>query len=275
MPMTMSRILDDRGRVIGLSTSSRDITEAKRAEVRLRQLSRAVEQGPGMVMITDPSGVIEYVNPKVLEVTGYASDEMIGQNPRLLKSGERSTEDYAELWRTISAGKQWHGDFRNQRKDGSRYWVSASISPIKGDDGRITHYVAVQEDISVRKQAEQVLRDSERELRLVADAMPGLIAYLDTSLCPIGASSGRAGLSGAARSAGLVAGPDGAARIRTGAVTHCRRRRGQPVGLSTTGGRQEYRTAAGRCGGCRRDGGSEDGRYDFPQSDQQRAQIHP
>ncbi|MDP6346442.1 MAG: PAS domain S-box protein, partial [Alphaproteobacteria bacterium] len=120
--MTMSRILDDRGRVIGLSTSSRDITEAKRAEVRLRQLSRAVEQGPGMVMITDPSGVIEYVNPKVLEVTGYASDEMIGQNPRLLKSGERSTEDYAELWRTISAGKQWHGDFRNQRKDGSRYW---------------------------------------------------------------------------------------------------------------------------------------------------------
>jgi PAS domain S-box-containing protein len=129
----------------------------KRAEERLRQFSKAVEQSPASIVITDPTGRIEYVNPKFTEVSGYAREEAGGQNPRLLKSGNTPADIYANLWRTITAGHDWHGEFQNRRKNGELYWETASISPITDDEGRITHFIAVKEDITDRKYHEEEL----------------------------------------------------------------------------------------------------------------------
>ena len=135
-----------------------DISEGKRFEQELRKLYRALEQSPASVIITDADGTIEYANPKVEEITGYKADEVIGKNPRIFKSGDKSQEDYKELWETIVAGKTWRGQFHNKRKDGSIYWEAASISPVRDEEGRITHFIAVKEDITARKRAEEQLR---------------------------------------------------------------------------------------------------------------------
>ncbi len=120
----------------------------------IRKLSRAVEQSPCTVMITDVNGIIEYVNPKFTELTGYTAGEAMGNTPRLLLSGSTSPETYRQLWQTISSGKRWHGEFLNRKKNGEQYWESASISPILNEEGVITHYVAVKEDITARLRAE-------------------------------------------------------------------------------------------------------------------------
>jgi PAS domain S-box-containing protein len=142
----------------------RDLTERKRSEEKLRQLSRAVEQSPALIVITNPAGDIEYVNPKFIEVTGYTLAEALGKNPRVLKSGDKSPEAYRELWQTITAGKEWRGEFHNKRKNGELYWESASISPIRDLTGRTTHYVAVKEDITERKQSEAALEKAHQAL---------------------------------------------------------------------------------------------------------------
>ncbi len=126
----------------------------RRREEELRRLSRAVEQSPASVVITDPEGHIEYVNPRFSEVTGYTSEEVLGHKPNLLKSGHMSDEVYARLWQTILAGKVWRGELFNRTKDGTVICEQTSISPIFGEDGIITHFVAVNEDITQRKQAE-------------------------------------------------------------------------------------------------------------------------
>ena len=146
----------------------RDITERKRTEEKLRQLSVAVEQSPASIVITNRAGNIEYVNPKFIELTGYTLAEVLGKNPRVLKSGETNPEAYRELWETITAGKEWDGEFHNKKKNGELYWESASISPIRDHAGRITHYVAVKEDITARKQTE-----AERDL-LIQDLQDAL-----------------------------------------------------------------------------------------------------
>jgi len=132
----------------------RDITERKRTEDKLSQLSRAVEQSPVSIVITNAAGDIEYANPKFGEVTGYTLAEVLGKNSRLLKSGDIGPEFYRELWQTITVGKEWRGEFHNKKKNGELYWESASLSPIRDLAGRITHYVAVKEDITARKQTE-------------------------------------------------------------------------------------------------------------------------
>jgi PAS domain S-box-containing protein len=142
----------------GLLTVSRDITERKRAEEKLRILSRAVEQSPASILITDIEGRINYVNSKFTEVTGYSPEEVIGKNPRILKSGEQTTQYYSELWQTITSGKEWFGEFHNKKKNGELFWELASISPIFDKSGSIAHFLAVKEDISVRKQTEIELR---------------------------------------------------------------------------------------------------------------------
>lgn len=137
-----------------------------RAETRLRQLSRAVEQSANAIIITDTDGHIEYVNPRFETLTGYPKGEVIGQNPRILKSGTKSSEDYANLWQAITTGQDWRGEFYNRRKSGGYYWASATISPIRNRRGEITHFVAVQEDITERKRAEDKLQQRNRELTL-------------------------------------------------------------------------------------------------------------
>jgi len=108
-------------------------------------------------VVTDTSGKIEYVNPKFTQLTGYSSEEAIGQNPRILKTGNTSPEGYERLWKNITSGKEWRGEFCNKKKNGEFYWESASISPVIDSEGTITHFVAVKEDITERKQMEEKL----------------------------------------------------------------------------------------------------------------------
>ena len=141
-----------------------DITDRKQAEEQLRQLSRAVEQSPASIVITDPTGAISYVNPKFSQLTGYTLAEALSQNPRILKSGHTSPAAYAGLWQTISAGQTWRGEFLNRKKNGELYWELASISPITNAAGRVTHYLAVKEDITDRKRTEAALRETNAYL---------------------------------------------------------------------------------------------------------------
>ncbi|MCX6148907.1 MAG: PAS domain S-box protein [Ignavibacteriales bacterium] len=132
----------------------RDITERKQAEKELLKLSHAVEQSPVSIIITDTIGNIEYSNPKVIEITGYKPEELLGKNPRILSSGEKPKSEYKTLWDTISSGKEWRGELHNKKKNGELYWESVSISPILNTKGEITHFLAVKEDITERKISE-------------------------------------------------------------------------------------------------------------------------
>ena len=134
-----------------------DVTGRKRDEVRLRQLSEAVEQSSESVLITGLDASIEYVNAAFTRATGYAYAEVVGRNPRFLNSGKTPADNYQSLWRTLLEGNAWHGEFHNRRKDGSEYAVLAKITPIRGDDGRITHYVAIEEDITEKKRSAEQL----------------------------------------------------------------------------------------------------------------------
>ncbi|MBW2057562.1 MAG: PAS domain S-box protein [Deltaproteobacteria bacterium] len=142
----------------------REIDRRKKTEAELRKLSRAVEESPASVVITDTMGTIEYVNKKFARLTGYTAGEAIGQNPSILKSGRQSPGFYQELWETITHGNEWRGEFLNKKKNGDLYWEAASISPIKNDRGTITHFVGVKEDITDRKGAEEALRRAHEEL---------------------------------------------------------------------------------------------------------------
>lgn len=136
--------------VDGVVMTFTDITEQKKTQAQLLQLKQAVEQSASIIMITDTAGQIEYVNPKFSQVTGYSREEVVGKNPRLLKSGQQSPELYQHLWETILSGKEWRGEMCNQKKDGEPYWVSASISPVKDESGVTIRFISVQEDITGR-----------------------------------------------------------------------------------------------------------------------------
>jgi PAS domain S-box-containing protein len=128
-----------------------NITERKRTEDALRKLSLVVEQSPESVLITDLNARIEYVNDALLRTSGYTRDEIIGQNPRLLKSGKTPPESYTAMWQALARGEPWRGEFRNKRKDGSEYIEFSIVTPIRQPDGRVTHYVAIKEDITEKK----------------------------------------------------------------------------------------------------------------------------
>ena len=169
------------GRMIGRTGSLTDINDQKLAEEELRKLSRAVEQSPVSIVITDLDGNIEYANPKATETTGYTLDELKGNNPRVLKSGETSTEDYSLLWKAISSGSQWRGIFHNKKKNGEFYWESSVITPILDQNGEITHYLAVKEDITERRKTEEALQLSELRFRQLAEQSHTVIWEVDSS----------------------------------------------------------------------------------------------
>jgi PAS domain S-box-containing protein len=159
------------------------INKQRQIELQLKQLSTAVEQSPASIVITDPRGTIEYVNPKFTEVTGYAYEEVIGQNPRVLKSGLQTDEFYSTLWKTITSGREWRGDFSNRKKTGEIYWENASISPIKSSTGMITHFVAVKEDITERKLAEEALEAAEKRYRQLVEETSDTVYSTDLAGC--------------------------------------------------------------------------------------------
>ncbi len=140
---------------------AREITAQKKWLTDLSKFFQAVDQSPMSVVITDCNGNIEYVNPEFTKVTGYTSEEAIGQNPRILKSGHTSPEAYAELWRILSTGGVWRGEFLNRKKNGELYWELASIAAVKIEE-KITHFVAVKEDITIRREMEEQLRHSQK-----------------------------------------------------------------------------------------------------------------
>jgi PAS domain S-box-containing protein len=144
----------------------RDVTERRRAEREISKLLMAIEQGPAAVVITDTLGRIEYVNSKFTEFTEYSREEVIGKNSSILKSGEKSAEEYRQLWEIILAGHEWRGVFLNRKKSGELYWESASISPIKNSRGKVEFFIAIKQDITSRKQIENELitaRDKAEE----------------------------------------------------------------------------------------------------------------
>lgn len=152
-------VTDQQGRPNGVRSSWLDITGHQQLETTMRKLTRAVEQSASVIVMTDTEGAIQYVNPSFCSTTGYTAEEALGQNPRVLKSGSMAPEIYTELWRTITSGKEWRGEFINKRKDGSLYWESASISPLTDKTGAIIGYLAVKEDITEQKTAEQRMKE--------------------------------------------------------------------------------------------------------------------
>ena len=162
----------------GVIASVEDFTAKRAREQELRLLRAAVERSPASIVITDATGDIEYVNPHFAELTGYAPAEALGRNPRLLKSGFHDEAFYRDMWDTILDGRIWRGEFCNRRKDGSLYWENASISPIPGVNGRITHFVAVKEDITAQKDREARLRRVMSEFEAIFNASSVGIVHL-------------------------------------------------------------------------------------------------
>jgi PAS domain S-box-containing protein len=151
----------------GIVVNCRDVTDRKTMDDRLTTLSLAIDQSPASVVITDPAGNIEYVNPKFCALTGYTFDEVRGRNPRFLASGRTPPETYRQLWSEVLAGREWRGHFSNKKKSGEPYLERASISPIVDDQGRITHLLAVKEDLTERERAKAQLAVSEERFEQV------------------------------------------------------------------------------------------------------------
>ncbi len=145
------------------------IVQRRRAQERVLQLSRAVEQSPHSVVITDLKGAIQYVNDSFLRTTGYSRAEVLGQNPRLLKSGQTAPEVYQAMWQALTRGEIWKGELHNRRKDGSIYVESAILCPIRQSDGRVTHYVGLKEDITERQLLEAELARHRHRLEELVD----------------------------------------------------------------------------------------------------------
>lgn len=190
-----SFLKDTAGEPIGLIFMGEDITLERENEIKVRQLSQAVEQSPASVVLTNSHGLIEYVNPKFERITGYSLDEVKGLNPRILKSGETSSKDYSSLWEEIREGKTWRGIFHNRKKNGALFWESASISGIRNPEGEITHFLAVKEDITEQKMLEErfqhcfnsapvamVMSDDQGKILLTNNNLQRLFGYQGNEL---------------------------------------------------------------------------------------------
>lgn len=158
------RVRDSGGKTLYYDGMVEDITEQKIAGEQLRKLSLAIEHSPVSIVITDVKGDIEYVNPKFTEITGYTLKEVLNQNPRVLKSGMQPPEYYKNLWDTILSGKGWSGALFNKKKNGEHFWESAKISSIKNEAGKITHFVAIKEDITDKVEIENELKKYREHL---------------------------------------------------------------------------------------------------------------
>lgn len=154
------------GQIHGILITQININTLKKTRIINLKLSQAIEQSANAVLITDIDGSIEYVNRKFIKITGYNLDEVIGKNPRILKSGKHDGEFYKGIWDTIKSKKIWNGEILNKNKNGDLYWEKSSISAILNSSGEITNYLAIKEDITERKKMEELL--------LVKDSILGM-----------------------------------------------------------------------------------------------------
>lgn len=158
-------VYDENGNFIGRRGSNRDITQRKLADLENMALRAAIRDAPAAVVITNAAGTIEYVNPKFVEITGFGQKEVLGKNPRVLKSGEHSAEFYQHLWATLTSGNTWTGEIKNKTREGRLFWEYAAISPIMDEEGKIWKYVAVKQDITEsKKQAEMLYQQANYDL---------------------------------------------------------------------------------------------------------------
>jgi diguanylate cyclase (GGDEF)-like protein/PAS domain S-box-containing protein len=175
--LCISPIKDGSGQIVGASTIARDITARKNADKQLRLQSAALEAAVNAIVIADRDGSIVWVNQAFTAMTGYSKEEVVGKNPRLLKSGEQPESYYAKLWSTILSGEVWRGEIVNRRKDGTIYTEEMTITPVTQKVGTVveTHFVAIKQDISERKQVEHALRCAEEKYRTIfEDAVVGI-----------------------------------------------------------------------------------------------------
>ncbi len=177
--VSTSPIRDDSGRVVRVIHVSRDITARKAAEIQMRKLSTAVEKAADMIVITDNTGIIEYVNPAFETVTGYNREEAIGKTPRILKSGIHGEEFYRELWDTILSGSIYRNVFVNRKKDGELYYDECTITPMRNEQDVITHFIATAKVITDRIRAENALRESEERMRAITQMAANAIVMID------------------------------------------------------------------------------------------------
>ncbi|MBI2918368.1 MAG: PAS domain S-box protein [Chloroflexi bacterium] len=185
---TLSPVKDNAGRVQGFVLSMTETTERVRTQEHLARQAAALTAAANSIVITDPEGRIAWVNPAFTRTTGFTPQEVIGQNPRVLKSGKHDRQFYANLWDTVLAGKVWHGDMVNKRKDGSLYYEDMTITPVKDSQGEVTQFIAIKQDVTERKRTEadraRLLAESENErarLKALLDASPAAIFVADAT----------------------------------------------------------------------------------------------
>jgi len=159
-----------------------DITELIEKNVKIKKSQLAIDKSPICIIITDKNGIIEYVNPFFEKITGYSSKEVIGKNPKILKTDYYPNSYYRELWNTINSGKTWRGEFLNKNKKGELFWESALISPILNSENEITNIIGIKEIISKEKELVHKLQESEEELKQVIDQKTKLISVIGHDL---------------------------------------------------------------------------------------------
>ena len=172
-------VRDKTGEYYGRIWSFRDITEQKRAVEKLRLQTSALEAAANGIVITDRGGVIRWVNPAFTQLTGYSAEDTLGRKSSLLKSGVHDQNFYEQMWKTILSGNVWHGELTNRRKDGSQYYEEMAITPVRADDGAISHFVAIKHDISERKEFEAVLAHERQLLHTLMENSPDAIYFKD------------------------------------------------------------------------------------------------